>query len=669
MVCKTTFVFACLVLLISSARGESRLELESTAGHAGPVSWQRATLGYRPEAAADQPSLWRLEVEALEWGDWRGTLTVDCARGGLRAGRPWCHQGEFEWRGSDGNGRLAGRLRPPETEPGLAFALEGRSLSGSLSWPDPAEPGLPDAGIDLAGFDLATLPEALLETLGLSVLEGRLDGRIELESGDLVFDLALKEGAFDRPDGLVAGAGLAVSLQGEVADIAGAVDLAFSASLAQRAGELLAGPVYLPPPERPLELDLSGVFAAGERVAIDTLSLDDGGLVEAGGEIALDRGEDGWRLDELVVDHARLELPGAWQRWGDGVASSRGFGDLETAGEVQATLAWQSGSLESLTLELDDVDLRDAAGRFALESLGGSFARSARELHADLAWDGLELFSLAFGGARLNAAGEPSEWRLVRPLTLPLLDGAVVVDRLDVETDDKDAGKRSLTLDAHIDPLDMAQLTEMLGLPSFAGQLSGSFPGVRISGERIAFSGGINIQAFSGGVHLSEFVIERPFGSLPALAAQVEIERLDLAELTGAFNFGHMEGEMSGWMRDLRLLDWRPVAMDARLYTHEDAPSRRISQRAVENLSRLGGGAAALGATLLRMFDEFPYRRAGLACRLDRNICHLDGVAPHESGGFYIVEGRGLPHLDVVGHRRLVDWPRLVAQMVAMTEG
>jgi hypothetical protein len=131
-----------------------------------------------------------------------------------------------------------------------------------------------------------------------------------------------------------------------------------------------------------------------------------------------------------------------------------------------------------------------------------------------------------------------------------------------------------------------------------------------------------------------------------------------------------MEGQASGWMRDLRLLDWRPVAMDARVFTHEDAGERRISQRAVENLSRLGGGtAAALSAGVLRVFEEFPYRRAGLACRLERNICHMDGVAPREGGGFYIVEGRGIPHLDVVGHRRLVDWPRLVAQLIAATRG
>ncbi|KAA3633826.1 MAG: hypothetical protein DWQ08_01370 [Proteobacteria bacterium] len=187
----------------------------------------------------------------------------------------------------------------------------------------------------------------------------------------------------------------------------------------------------------------------------------------------------------------------------------------------------------------------------------------------------------------------------------------------------------------------------------------------------IAFTGGIEIRAFSGLIALRELVIERPFGTLPALAAQVDATRLDLAQVTAAFDIGHMEGELSGWMHDLRLLDWRPVAMDARFFTHDDAPQRRISQRAVENLSSLGGsvGGALVSNTILPMFETFPYERAGLACRLSNNICHLDGVAPHESGGFYIVEGRGLPRLNIIGHRRLVDWPRLIAQLADMVAG
>jgi hypothetical protein len=130
-----------------------------------------------------------------------------------------------------------------------------------------------------------------------------------------------------------------------------------------------------------------------------------------------------------------------------------------------------------------------------------------------------------------------------------------------------------------------------------------------------------------------------------------------------------MEGQVSGWVRGLRLLDWRPVAMDARLFTHDDVPRRRISQRAVDNLSSLGGGGGALmTGTVLSVFEDFPYQRAGLACRLANNICHLDGVAAHESGGFYIVEGRGLPRLDVIGHRRLVDWPLMLRQLESIAQ-
>jgi hypothetical protein len=662
-------VFLIMLLALTGlADGETRLEIESRDGRAGPVNWQSASLVYLPGGAPESggDSQWRLRVEGLAWRDWRGSVAIDCAVGGLRAGRPWCHQGKFEWLGADGSGRLAGRLLQPEGASDLAFVLESGSLTGSISWPDPSGSALPGARVSLQGFDLTSLPGSLARAMGLSVLEGRLDGQIEVRSGRLSFDLALADGAFDRPDGLVAGAGLAVSLRGELENLDDIGALDFSAALSQRAGEVLAGPVYLPSPERPLELELSGSVADGRRIQVDSLALDDGGLVEANGGFTLAMGEGGWRLAELIVERARLEFPGAWRRWGDGLASSRGFGDLETDGEVSAALAWRSGDLQSVRVDFEGVDVRDAAGRAAIDSLEGTFERSKDDLRADLTWEALELFSLAFGNSRLAAAGEPSAWGLVEPLRLPLLDGAFVVERLAVQGGD--SGQRSLTLDAHIAPLELSALTEMLGLPTFSGQLSGRFPGVQVSGDRIAFSGGIDIRAFSGGIRLGDLVIERPFGSLPALAAQVEFERLDLAELTGAFNFGHMEGEVSGWMRDLRLLDWRPVAMDARLYTHEDVPSRRISQRAVENLSRLGGGAAALGATVLRMFDEFPYRRAGLACRLDRNICHIDGVAPHESGGFYILEGRGLPHLDVVGHRRLVDWPRLVAQLVAMTK-
>jgi hypothetical protein len=45
----------------------------------------------------------------------------------------------------------------------------------------------------------------------------------------------------------------------------------------------------------------------------------------------------------------------------------------------------------------------------------------------------------------------------------------------------------------------------------------------------------------------------------------------------------------------------------------------------------------------------------------------MDGVAPAPNGGYYLVKGKGLPRIDVIGSSRRVDWPRLVQQLIAAT--
>ncbi|MEO8316509.1 MAG: hypothetical protein ABI645_17150, partial [Pseudomonadota bacterium] len=91
-----------------------------------------------------------------------------------------------------------------------------------------------------------------------------------------------------------------------------------------------------------------------------------------------------------------------------------------------------------------------------------------------------------------------------------------------------------------------------------------------------------------------------------------------------------------------------------------DKSKHRISQRAVQNLSDIGGGgggvAAALQSGALKFFDDFGYDRIGLTCRLRNDICQMSGAGPVGSG-FYIVKGQGLPRIDIIGNNHLVDWP------------
>jgi hypothetical protein len=114
---------------------------------------------------------------------------------------------------------------------------------------------------------------------------------------------------------------------------------------------------------------------------------------------------------------------------------------------------------------------------------------------------------------------------------------------------------------------------------------------------------------------------------------------------------------MSGYISDLETFDWMPEAFDAFLYTPPgDRSKHRISQRAVTNLSSIGGGsgggvAAVLQGGFLRFFDDFGYDRLGpLLPACERRL--RDGRRAAGAGGYYIVKGAGLPRINVIGARR-----------------
>jgi hypothetical protein len=160
-------------------------------------------------------------------------------------------------------------------------------------------------------------------------------------------------------------------------------------------------------------------------------------------------------------------------------------------------------------------------------------------------------------------------------------------------------------------------------------------------------------------------VCQSPF--LPGLQwiYRIEIDNLDLQQVTRRFAFGSMQGRLSGFIRDLELENWEPVTFYAWLGTPDgDDSKRRISQKAVSSLASIGGGGATnlLSRSLLRVFDNFGYERLGIGCYLHRGVCQLYGVAAAEQG-FYIVKGGGLPRIDVIGYNPRIDWQILLQRL------
>lgn len=657
-----SLVLAVLLLVGPSAAAEDGLRIDSGPGQVGGVAWDELRLNYSGPPGRRQLELEVFGLVAPE-GQALGELRLTCSEM-VATPVDGCRRGSLIWTLGEPALRLESTLAWDRRSDGWQVQLEapGWTLAGAIPTQDPM---MAELQLSLDGFDLSVVPAELLQMASLNVLIGQLDGHIALEQGQVNAELSLRDGGFDSLDGSLAADGLALDLELALSPLD--LEPGFSIALAQSAGELLVGSMYLPPPVGALTLDLAGSWSEAGELTLAQIALEDPGALSVRGRAALKHSDDGWALDQIELTTLQMSLPLAWARWMDGPAAGLGFGNLDTEGSVDGTLSWRADGPFRLDMVMNQVTLDDPAGRIRLDQIDGTavWGRAGPEL--DLAWQGLTLYGLPFGAARLDVDSGPQGVQLRRPLRLPLLDGAIVLEDLDWQPADPES--EGFGFDARIEPLELGDLTELLGWPVFGGQLGGEFPGVRFVDDTLRFTGGIDIQAFSGQISLAELSIERPFGTLPAVSAQLEFSRLDLLELTGAFNFGRMEGQMSGWAHNLRLLDWRPVAMDARIFTHEDVPRRRISQRAVDNLSSLGGaGGALISGTVLRFFEDFPYRRAGLACRLSNNICHIDGVARHESGGFYIIEGRALPRLDVIGHRRLIDWPQLIRQLEAMME-
>jgi hypothetical protein len=175
------------------------------------------------------------------------------------------------------------------------------------------------------------------------------------------------------------------------------------------------------------------------------------------------------------------------------------------------------------------------------------------------------------------------------------------------------------------------------------------------------------VAVFDGDITVDALRIVELLSPLPRLTADIRLRRLDLEPLTSTFAFGQITGRLDGEILGLRLLNWQPSAFDARFYTSPTDPDRqRISQRAIDNLAELGG-AGGLSYGFLRFFDSFNYAVIGIGCRLEREVCEMNG-AEAANGGYYLVRGRGLPRINVIGSATRVSWPALLQQLANLPQ-
>ena len=657
----------CLLLAAAALPLQARVlrvEVQALRTEAASAEGLRVSLRWADGAGSGELAVAadRIEVPALGQVhsalDWRCPLERDAE------GRWRC---EGELASADGRGKLRVALSEADIEAVLGIA--GAQLQ--YGW----QAGAPEHH----RLDLRRVPVAWLEAYLASLWEagqwsgGQLSGRVDLQVPEAAplradADLRLADVGVDTPDGWLAAAGMKGRLQLAYRESGGqpSVDLRYEA----RGGEFLVGSLYVPLPETPvvLALDLRGQAGGGWR--IPAFSWRDGAVLAANGSARLDPAGE---LADLELSLALGELGTARDRYLSGFLAPAGFPDLVLTGEARARLSLRDGELAALSLGLERLNAIDPRQRFTLAGLHGDlrWTASAQAETGELAWDSAALFGIGLGHARLAFGSSDGQLRLAAPVAVPALEGRIRLEHLRWQPPGGGNGAR-FQLGATLEALDLGSLSQRLGWPPFTGTLAGRIPSARYEDNVLTLDGGLAMEAFGGTVSLSELVMERPFGVAPTLSAEVAIDDVDMEPMTAAFGFGSITGRMDGRIAGLRMVDWSPVAFDAWLGSDPAWKGRRrISQRAVEDISKVGGGGGLMGglqAQALRLFDDFRYARLGLGCRLRDNVCAMSGVGS-AGDGYTIVEGAGLPRIQVVGFRRRVDWPTLVARLEAATEG
>ena len=542
--------------------------------------------------------------------------------------------------------------------PGVTMELDYRFDTGS--WEISAQlnnvPGKQFAALLSADMPLPT--------------QGKLDGSLSISgdaSGIAAIDVGIQmtDVGFSDTSGLHAAEKLNGTIKFSAAKLPAAgkeTVLAWQGNVEWQSGEIFWEPLYLSGKHRvSASGSLDGASLKIEQAVVDLpeagrmqftaiWDIKQSALVECtahGGNLA---------LEKLFADYAKPFL---------------GKGSLaESSLYGHADVDWQyrNGATQSLRMILRDAGIADTERRFALLGVNSEIDWQADAPRtASIAFAGGALLGMPLGSGKWAVQMSGMEFGMAQGV-LPVLDGKL--ELRDFRLYRKDDAWR-WQFGASLGEISMEQFSRAAGWPNMLGTLSGSIPKVGYDGKEISVEGALLFNVLDGTVAATQLKLADPFGRAPRLSGNLSMRELDLDLLTRTFSFGSMQGRIDVDVNNLELQDWQPARFDARLSSSAGNYPKKISQKAVQNISALGGAgaAAAIQRSYLRFFENFGYDRIGWSCKLRNGVCAMGGVEDGSGGAYAIVKGGGIPAITVMGYNRDVGWNELLTRLKRVTQG
>ncbi len=481
------------------------------------------------------------------------------------------------------------------------------------------------------------------------------DGALDIDAS-----LQLKNANFSDEAGLHAAEKLTGNL--DVALKRTGQDLVWRAAVDWQSGEAFWQPFYIASGGH--QLTANGTLNDGFlNVDAAHLKIKNVGALDADGQLRLSD----YQLVRLNANLPSLDLSAAYPLLFKPLLEKTALNNADMAGEASLKLHMDNSELKSFELRLNDVDVADKQQKFAFYKVNANIPWSYDAAkNISFGYENGSLLNLPLGKTSIKA--ELNRFALTAPnIRLPILDGALSLSNISAA---RIAGAWFWHLSAKLEPISMEDFSRSLRLPSMSGKVSAEIPLVTYSAGNLTTDGSMVLNIFSGTATVTGLTMQNPLGVAPKLNADIALRNLDLGDLTRTFSFGAIEGKLDGDINGLELQNWKPVRFDAKVQSSPGSYRKKISQRAVENISALGGGgaAAAVQRSFLRFFEQFNYGKMGLSCTLRNDICQMGGVES-TAQGYVIVKGSGIPAITVMGYNQTVGWSELLARIKRVTDG
>jgi hypothetical protein len=443
-------------------------------------------------------------------------------------------------------------------------------------------------------------------------------------------------------------------------------------TLTVKQGEVYIDPIYVEvTEEKPITMAVDLIWQP-QHLNIQQFTYTHTDVVTLQGSSELALKDEKWGLDTLSIQSQKTLLEPFYthylQTWLQD--SDNALGNVKISGAIKIAFNWNEEDRHWFA-HLYEANLEDQQNRFGIKGLHGKMQwhNHATDLPSHLHWTSAYFASsIPLGASQLRVNWHGNQIKFLAPWYQPIFDGALRIEQFRLTNLGED--NMAWQLNGRLYPISLRTVSTSLEWPPLSGKLSGEIPSVLYRNNQLKMDGELKMRVFDGDIVIHQLHLNDPFGDIPTLKTDIDVTKINLKTLTNFIEFGEIQGQLSGYIHQLHLVNWQPVSFDAYFGTPENDPfPHKMSQKAIENLSFLSGGGTVntISRGLLRFFKHFYYRRIGWGCRLQNGICQMKGAGPAGKGpggeGYYIIKGGRLPQINIIGYNKNVDWHQLITRL------